>query len=75
MKLLLFGLCGFAAASGDYTVTHKAEFEIEIGGKALGVIEMGLFGNAVPLTVDNFCKLAEGFSDHTTNGKVIGYEG
>merc|ERR1712051_974009 len=39
-------------------VTHKAKFDITIGGEAIGSIEIGLFGKTVPKTVKNFCELA-----------------
>merc|ERR1712049_75306 len=39
--------------------TKKVFFDIEIGGQAAGRIEIGLFGEAVPKTVDNFYTLAQ----------------
>ena len=44
-----------------YDITHIVKFDIEIGGESLGTIEIGLFGENVPLTVDNYCKLANGY--------------
>merc|ERR1711971_221096 len=40
-------------------VTHKAKFDITIGGEAIGSIEIGLFGKTVPKTVKNFCEFAD----------------
>lgn len=42
-------------------VTDKVFFEIEIDGKNVGRIVIGLFGKTVPKTVANFKSLAEGF--------------
>ena len=39
-------------------VTHKAIFDITVGGEAIGSIEIGLFGKTVPKTVKNFCELS-----------------
>merc|ERR1711909_169487 len=45
--------------ASDPLVTKKVFFDIEIGGQAAGRIEIGLFGEAVPKTVDNFYTLAQ----------------
>jgi peptidylprolyl isomerase len=40
-------------------ITHRVFFEIEIDGQKVGKIVFGLFGKAVPRTVDNFLGLAK----------------
>lgn len=45
-------------ASKSLLVTKKVFFDITIGGKKEGRIEIGLFGKTVPKTADNFYKLA-----------------
>ena len=38
---------------------NQVWFDIEIGGEAIGRIEIGLFGKTVPKTVKNFVELAK----------------
>jgi hypothetical protein len=41
-------------ASGDpLAITHKAEFNVTAGGKLVGKVVVGLFGNIAPKTVQN----------------------
>ncbi|KAF9195102.1 hypothetical protein BGZ50_005167 [Haplosporangium sp. Z 11] len=52
----------------DPTVTNRVFFDIEQGGKSLGRVVIGLFGDDVPKTTKNFLELAKG-----THG--FGYQG
>lgn len=71
--LILPTLCSCATEEEDdefdpYEVTHTATIEIE----NYGIIELELYRNAAPITVDNFISLAsEGFYDGLTFHRII----
>lgn len=55
-------------------ITSRVFFDMSIGGKEVGRIVVGLYGNAVPKTVLNFEKLAKGDTTHPM-GRKLSYEG
>lgn len=51
-------------------------FDITIGGKPAGRIEIGLFGKTVPDTVRNFRELAtRHLTEPSSDGSLVGYKG
>jgi len=59
VAILAFAGMSEEAESKGPKVTHKVWFDIEIGGVPSGRIEIGLFGNTVPKTAENFFQLAQ----------------
>mmetsp|Transcript_4612 Transcript_4612/g.10004 ORF Transcript_4612/g.10004 Transcript_4612/m.10004 type:complete len:196 (+) Transcript_4612:19-606(+) len=57
------------------SVTSKVFFDVEIGGQPAGRIVMGLFGETVPKTAENFRALCTGEKGLGQSGKALHYEG
>lgn len=62
-------------SDGLEKITHKVFFDIDIGGAAAGRVVLGLFGDAVPRTVDNFRALCTGEKGMGKSGKPLHYKG
>eukprot|EP00803_Ostreobium_quekettii_P008584 evm.model.scf_1286.7 EVM.evm.TU.scf_1286.7 scf_1286:43149-46371(+) len=76
--LAILALCCVRSALAkepDTTVTHKVFFDVSIGGEAAGRIVMGLFGNQVPKTVENFRSLCAGDKGAGLSGDPLHYKG
>ena len=80
--LLPLGLCGILISSVQAArgpkVTDKIFFDIKIGERDIGRIEIGLFGATVPKTVKNFIALSThekgfGFKDSTFHRVIKGF--
>ncbi|XP_045191778.1 peptidyl-prolyl cis-trans isomerase 6-like [Mercenaria mercenaria] len=52
----------------DTSVTDIVSFDVTIGGEDVGTIDIGLFGDTVPLTVKNFVQLASGAEKYKYEG-------
>lgn len=52
--------CAVAFASDLEAITSKVYFDVEIGGEPAGRVVMGLFGETVPKTAENFRALCTG---------------
>ncbi|QEG01209.1 Peptidyl-prolyl cis-trans isomerase A [Stieleria maiorica] len=64
-----------AKSASEAKVTHQVYFDIEINGEPAGRIVMGLFGDDVPKTAENFRALCTGEKGVGKLGKPLYYKG
>ena len=57
--IVIISSCSSRVEASGPKVTKKVFFDITIGGAVAGRIEIGLFGDVVPRTAENFYQLAE----------------
>ncbi|KAJ9189587.1 hypothetical protein P3X46_000861 [Hevea brasiliensis] len=58
-----------------YEITHRVYLDIDIDEQRLGRIVIGLYGQVVPKTVENFRALCTGGKGKSKSGKVLHYKG
>ena len=75
MKLSLFLVLLSVYFCQDSVITQKLALQINIDGKTEGTIIVGLFGNEVPKTAENFRSLCTGERGVGRSGKQLSYEG
>ena len=75
IPLLLLSSCLDASEVTNRQVTNQVFFDLTIDGEPAGRIVMGLFGDVVPKTVENFRALCTGEKGKGRSGKALHYKG
>merc|ERR1719223_501495 len=75
MKIIGALLLAFMAVATGQTVTSKVFFDVEIVGGESGRIVLGLFGEDVPKTAENFRALCTGEKGVGNSGKNLHFKG
>ncbi|KAK8799206.1 hypothetical protein WA171_005953 [Blastocystis sp. BT1] len=73
-KIVVLLLCVVACTSLNAVITDYVYLDIAIDEEPKGRIKIGLFGEAVPLTVKNFKGLCTGEYGNGANGKPLYYK-
>jgi len=69
-------LASHGLAKGDEPkITNKVFFDVELDGEVIGRVVMGLYGDVVPKTVENFRALCTGEKGVGKSGKPLHYKG
>lgn len=58
-----------------YEISHRVFLDVDIDKQRVGRIIIGLYGQVVPRTVENFRALCTGEMGKAANGKVLHYKG
>ncbi|KAG6386399.1 peptidyl-prolyl cis-trans isomerase CYP21-1-like [Salvia hispanica] len=58
-----------------YEITHRVFLDVDVDKQRVGRITIGLYGQVVPKTVENFRALCTGEMGKAPNGKVLHYKG
>jgi len=72
---LLLGASALLGVVAEPVVTHKVFFDVKIGDDEPKRITIGLYGDDVPKTVNNFVSLCTGSSGTGKSGKPLHFKG